>query len=84
VYNDFNIFVGTGHTIKKTKVDALVVGRKETGLEINAGRTKYRAMSGDQHAVQNYYTKIGNKSFARVGNVRCLRTTLMKQNSMNE
>jgi hypothetical protein len=84
VYNDFNIFVAKVHTAKETKADALTVRRKEIGLEVNADRTKYRAMSPDRHGVQNYYIKRGNKSLAKVRNVRCLRTTLMKQNPINE
>jgi hypothetical protein len=32
----------------KKNTDALVVARKETGLEVNAERSKYMVMSGDQ------------------------------------
>jgi len=37
------------HAIKKN-TEALVVASKETGLEVNAGKTKYMVMSQDQNA----------------------------------
>ena len=39
---------------------------KETGLEVNADKTKYTVMSRDQNAGQNHNTKSDNKSFDRV------------------
>jgi len=42
--DDVNILGGSIHTIKKTS-DTLVVASKETGLEINADKTKYMVMS---------------------------------------
>ena len=41
---DVNILGGSVHTIKK-KAEVLVVASKETGLEVNADKTKYMAMS---------------------------------------
>jgi hypothetical protein len=46
--------------------EALVNPSKETGLEINAEKTKYMVMSRDQNAEQNGYIQIGNKSFETV------------------
>jgi len=44
------IFVSTLlHTIKR-KTEALLVGSKEIGLEVNAVKTKYLVMSRDQIA----------------------------------
>jgi hypothetical protein len=40
---DVNILGGSVHTLKKT-MDALVVANKETGLEVNADKTKYMVM----------------------------------------
>jgi hypothetical protein len=48
IYDDDNILVGSVHTIKKT--GAVVVASKETGLEVNSDKTKYRVMIQDQNA----------------------------------
>jgi hypothetical protein len=40
---------GTIHTTKEN-TEALIVASKETGLEVNADKTKYMVMSQDQHA----------------------------------
>jgi hypothetical protein len=45
---------------------ALVVASKETGLEVNAEKTKYMAMSRNQNAGQNHNIKLDNKSFEKV------------------
>ena len=42
--DDVNILGGSVHTLKKT-TDTLVVASKETGLEVNADKTKYMVMS---------------------------------------
>ena len=42
--DDVNILGGSIHTIKKN-AEALVVASKETGLEVNAGMTKYMVLS---------------------------------------
>ena len=42
--DDVNIVGGSVHTLKKT-TDTLVVASKETGLEVNADKTKYMVMS---------------------------------------
>jgi hypothetical protein len=56
----------------------------EIGLEVNAERTKYMAMSWDQNAGQNYNIKVDNKSFEKVDQFKYLGTSLMKQNSIQE
>ena len=43
-----NILRGSVHTVKEN-AEALVVASKETGLEINADRTKRMVMSRDQN-----------------------------------
>jgi len=42
--DDINILGGSIHTVKKNS-DALVVACQETGLEVNADKTKYMFMS---------------------------------------
>ena len=42
--DDVNILGGSVHTIKKN-AEALVFASKETGLEVNADKTKYMVMS---------------------------------------
>jgi len=42
---------GNVHTIKKD-TDALVVASMETGLDVNADKTKYIVMCRDQDAVR--------------------------------
>jgi hypothetical protein len=42
--NDVNILEGSVHTTKEN-AEALVVASKESGLEVNADKTKYMVMS---------------------------------------
>jgi hypothetical protein len=53
-----------------------VVARKETGLEVNAERSKYMVMSGDQKWGQDHNIKLDNKSFEMVEQFKYLVTTL--------
>jgi len=52
--DDVNILGGSIHAVKE-KAEALVVTSKEFGLEVNADKTKYIGMSGDQNAGQSHY-----------------------------
>ena len=56
---------GSVYTIKEN-AQTLVVASKETGLEINADKTKYMVMPRDQNAGQSHSRKIDNSSFASV------------------
>jgi hypothetical protein len=47
--DDVNILEGSIYTIKKN-TDALVIGSKESGLEVNADKTNYMVISQDQDA----------------------------------
>jgi hypothetical protein len=61
-------------TIRKN-TEALVIASKETGLEVNAEKTKYMVMSRDQNAGQNENILIGNKLFETVEQFKYLGTT---------
>jgi hypothetical protein len=47
--DDVNLLGGSIHTVKKN-IEALIIVSKETGQEVNAGRTNYVVMSQDQNA----------------------------------
>jgi len=57
---------------------------KESGLEVNADKTKYMVMSQDQNAGQSHSMKIDNSSFVRVKEFKYLGTTLTNQNSFQK
>ena len=63
--DDVNILDGSIHTIKKNP-ETSVVASKETGLKVNADKTKYMVMSGDQNAGRSRRITIDNSSFAWV------------------
>jgi hypothetical protein len=48
---------GSTHAIKKN-TEALVVVGKEIGLDVNAEKTKYMVISGNQNAGQNHKIKL--------------------------
>jgi len=47
--DDVNILGGSIHTLKENAED-LVAATRETGLEVNADKSKYKVMSRDQNA----------------------------------
>jgi hypothetical protein len=61
-----------------------VVATKETGLEVNADKTKYMIMSRDQNAGQCHSMKIVNSSIEREEEFKYLGTTLIDQNCIQE
>jgi len=81
--DDVNILEGSVHTVKENAA-ALIVASKETGLEVNADKTKYMVMSRDQNAGQSRSMKIDNSSFERLEEFRYLGTNLTNQNSIQE
>jgi hypothetical protein len=84
VYADYvNILGGSVHAVKE-KGEVLVVASKETGLEVNAVKTKYMVKSRDQNAGQSHSLKIGNSSFENVEEVKQFGTTLTNQSSVQE
>ena len=81
--DDVNILEGSAHTVKEN-AGALIVVSKETGLEVNADKSKYMAMSRDQNVGQSHSMKIDNNSFERVEEFRYLGKTLTNKNSIEE
>jgi hypothetical protein len=76
-----NLFVASRSEVD---TEALVIGSKDMGLEINDEKTKDMAMSWDQNAVQNSNIKTGIKCFETVEQFQYLGTTIMTQNSIHE
>ena len=64
--------------------EALVAATKEIGLEVNAHKTKYMAVSRDQNAGRIYSMKADISSIERVEEFKYLGTTLTNQNSIQE
>ena len=55
--DDVNILEGSVLTVQKN-VESLVVTSKETGIEVNADKTKYMIMSRDQNTGRSHNIKI--------------------------
>jgi hypothetical protein len=70
---DVNILGGSVHSIKEN-AEALLVGSKETGLEVNADKSKYMFICRDQNAGRSHNMKICNCSIEKVGQFNYLRT----------
>jgi len=80
----FNLPGRNVHTIKKNTKD-LVIASKETGLEVNAGTTKYRSRDQNAGRSHNIYSiTIDNSSCERVEQFKYQGTTLTNQNSIWE
>jgi len=60
---------GSIHTIKKN-AEPLVAASKETGLEVNADKTKYMAVSKDQNARESHNIDIDNSAFEKGGRLQ--------------
>ena len=81
--DDGNILGGSVHTVKE-KAEALIVARKEAGLEVNADKTKYMVMSRDQNEGRIHSFNIDNSSFVRVKEFRSMGTNLTNQKPIQE
>jgi len=81
--DDVNILARSVCAVKKN-TEAFLIGSKESGLEVNADKTKCTVMSRDQNPGRSHNIKIGNSSFKGVVEFRYLGTTLTNQNSLQE
>jgi hypothetical protein len=63
--DDVNILGGSAQTVKEN-AEAVVVASKEIVPEVNADKTKYIIVSGDQNAGRSHSVKTDNSSFERV------------------
>jgi len=79
--DDINIMSGNVHTIKKN-TEVLVDSSKETGLEVNADKTKHISTSGDQNGGQSHSMKTDNSCFVTAGQFKYLGITLTYKNSV--
>ena len=57
------------HTIKKN-AEPLVVASKETGLKVNADKTKYMVIFKDQNARGSHNIEVDNSAFEKGGRVQ--------------
>jgi len=81
--DDVNILGGSIYTVKEN-AEALIVANKDTGLEVNADKTKYMVMSRDQNSGRSHSVRNDNSSLQRVEKFKYLGTTLKIQNSTQE
>jgi hypothetical protein len=51
------------------------MARKETGLEVNADKTKYMVMSRDRNAGRSHNMKVDNRAFERAEEFKYLGIT---------
>jgi len=84
VYADdvYTCMLGESVHAVNENAEAFVVASKETGLEVNADKTKYMIMSRDQNAGYSHSMKTDNSSFERVEEFKYLGTTLTHRNSV--
>ena len=61
-----------------------MVASKESGLEVNADKTRYMVISRDQNAGESNKMKTNNNSFEIVEAFKYLGTTITNQNSIHE
>ena len=72
------------HTQVEENAEALAVATKEIGLEVNADKTKYMVMSGEQTAGLSHTMKVDDSSIERVEAFKYLGTTLTNQNCIQK
>ena len=81
--DDVNIMGRSVHTVKKN-AETLVAATKETGLQVNAHKTKYMTVFRDQNAGRIHIMKMDNSPTERMEEFKYLGTTLKNQNYIQE
>ena len=84
VYVDNVNILGESIDTIKENAEALIAATKKNGLEINADKSKYMVISGDQNAERSHKVKTDTISFEMVEEIKYLATTLTNQNYTQE
>jgi hypothetical protein len=81
--DDVNLLGDSVSTIKENS-ETLLEASRNTGLEINAEKTKYMIMSRHPNSGQNQNIRIAKESFEKVEKFKYLGMTLTNQNDIHD
>jgi hypothetical protein len=81
--DDVNLLGDSVNTIKENS-GTLLEAIRNTGLEINAEKTKYMIMSRHLNSEQHQNIRVANESFEKMTKFKYLGTTLTNQNDIHD